>query len=51
VSKSTLAPSTAADMIASGAGYKPRVFSISIAGAMVSICAICGLAGVPPGMR
>jgi len=38
-------------MIALGAGYRPRVFSTTIAGAIASICDTFGLPGPPPGMR
>ena len=38
-------------MIASGAGYRPRVFSTTIAGATASICETFGSDGPPPGMR
>ena len=50
VSKSTCAPSTMAASAASGAGYRPRVFFLSMAGATASMPAIAGLLGVPPGI-
>jgi len=51
VSKSTCAPSTMAASAYSGAGYRPRVLRLSIAGATASMPATFGLPGVPPGMR
>ena len=50
VSKSTCAPSTIAASVACGAGYRPRVLVLSMAGATTKPPAIFGLLGVPPGI-